>query len=66
MQTSRDTRRDARPPARPARVGMLTPDPWDVEADPADWPADVDNWLWEPTGGGDDEPSPDPASQPSS
>jgi hypothetical protein len=34
-------------PAAPAGI-----DPWDVECDPADWPADTDEWVWVPTGTG--------------
>jgi len=33
----------------PPRPVAAERDPWDVEADPADWPDDVDNWHWFPT-----------------
>jgi len=35
-------------PPRPTDVNIVR-DPWDVEADPADWPDDTENWYWSPT-----------------
>ena len=52
-------RTDGEPiPPRPDVSIVL--DPWDVEADPADWPDDTENWLWVPTDDDDFELDPPP------
>jgi hypothetical protein len=52
VRTVRDPR-PSKPRPRPGDArGELPPpqpDPWDVEADPADWPDDVDHWAYVPT-----------------